>query len=83
MSPSHLTKLYAAANAMPLNAKDATRGSPSPWNVFAITPAHAIKSVTRLDASVQDRDLDMSDRIVYMIDGDDRIISLLERSCFR
>ena len=49
--PSHLIRLNVNENAMPLNAKEAIRGSPSPWKVFTIMPTQAAESVRRLHAS--------------------------------
>jgi hypothetical protein len=45
---------YVAANAMPLKARDAMRGSPSPWKVFAMIPQHARNSDRRLNVSVKE-----------------------------
>ena len=53
MFPSHLIMQYVDAKAMPLKAKDAIRGSPSPWNVLAIIPKHATEIVKRVKASAQ------------------------------
>jgi hypothetical protein len=50
--PSHLIKLYVAANAIPLSANEAINGSPSPWKVFARTPTQAMDRATRLNVSV-------------------------------
>ena len=41
VSPSHRMRLNVEANAMPLNAKEAIRGSPSPWKVLAMMPKQA------------------------------------------
>lgn len=38
---------------MPLKAKDAIRGSPSPWNVLAMTPREAVEIVKRPRASAR------------------------------
>ena len=40
---------------MPLNAREAMRGSPSPWNVFAIMPKQARVRDRRLAVSVKER----------------------------
>ena len=40
---------------MPLNAKEAMRGSPSPWNVLAMMPTDARKRESRLRVSVKER----------------------------
>ena len=40
---------------MPLKARDAMRGSPSPWKVLAIMPKHARDRDRRLEVSVKDR----------------------------
>ena len=49
-------KLYVEAKAIPLNAIEAIKGSPSPWNVLAITPKHAIESARRLRVSALDNE---------------------------
>ena len=54
-SPSHRTRLKVRANARPLNANEAIRGSPSPWNVLIMMPTQATESVKRLQASAPDR----------------------------
>ena len=41
VSPSHRMRLNVRANAMPLNAIETIRGSPSPWKVWATTPIQA------------------------------------------
>ena len=51
VSPSHRIKLKANAKDIPLNAKEAIRGSPSPWKVLTITPRQAAERVRRLHAS--------------------------------
>ena len=50
-SPSHLIMQYADAKAMPPKAKDAIRGSPSPWKVLAMMPRHAAETAKRVRAS--------------------------------
>ena len=54
-SPSHRIRLKVRANAIPLNANEAIRGSPSPWNVLIIMPTQVAESVKRLHASAPDR----------------------------
>lgn len=54
-SPSHRIRLKVRANARPLNANEAIRGSPSPWNVLIMMPTQAAESVKRLHASAPDR----------------------------
>lgn len=54
VGPSHLIIEYEAANAIPLNAKDAMRGSPSPRNVFEIMPMQASVRERRLTDSVKE-----------------------------
>lgn len=51
VSPSHRIRLNVNANAMPLNANDAIRGSPSPWKVLAMMPTHAAERARRLNVS--------------------------------
>ena len=51
VSPSHLIRLNVNEYAMPLNANEAIRGSPSPWKVFTMMPTQAAESVRRLHAS--------------------------------
>lgn len=40
---------------MPLKARDAISGSPSPWKVLAIMPKQARERDSRLSVSVKDR----------------------------
>lgn len=54
-SPSHRIKLKVRANARPLNANEAIRGSPSPWKVLVMMPIQATESTKRLHTSVPDR----------------------------
>lgn len=54
-SPSHRIRLNVRANAIPLNANEAIRGSPSPWNVLIMMPTQAAESVERLHTSAPDR----------------------------
>lgn len=54
-SPSHRIRLNVKAKAIPLNANEAIRGSPSPWNVLTMMPTQAAESVKRLHASALDR----------------------------
>lgn len=51
VSPSHRIRLKVNAKAMPLNANDAIRGSPSPWKVLAMMPTHAAERARRLNVS--------------------------------
>lgn len=51
VGPSHLMRLYVDANAMPLKAREAIRGSPSPWKVLAMTARHAAETAQRLRVS--------------------------------
>ena len=51
--PAHLTKAYVSVKARHENASDAIRGSPSPWNVFAIIDRLAVRRVRRLHVSVR------------------------------
>ena len=55
VGPSQRIMAYAAAKAIPLNASDAMRGSPSPWKVFAIIPKQARPKDSRLRVSVEER----------------------------
>ncbi len=65
-SPSHRIRLKVRANARPLNAKEAIRGSPSPWNVLVMTPTQAAESVKRPHASGLDREVVMTvDRKIF------------------
>lgn len=54
-APSHRIRLNVRANARPLNANEAIRGSPSPWNVLIMMPTQAADSVKRLHVSIPDR----------------------------
>ena len=54
-SPSHRIRLKVRANAKPLNANEAIRGSPSPWNVLMMIPTQAAESVKRHQASAPER----------------------------
>lgn len=45
-------RLNEKANAIPLKAKEAIRGSPSPWKVLAMMPMQAAERVSRLHDSV-------------------------------
>ena len=54
-SPSHRIRLKVRANAKPLNANEAIKGSPSPWNVLMTIPTQAAESVKRLQASALER----------------------------
>ena len=54
-SPSHRIRLKVRANARPLNASEAIRGSPSPWNVLIMMPTQAAETVKRLHVSALDR----------------------------
>ena len=49
--PSHRIRLYVKENAIPLNANDAMRGSPSPWKVLAMIPIQAAVMAERLSVS--------------------------------
>ena len=49
--PSHRIRLYVKENAIPLNANDAMRGSPSPWKVLAMMPIQAAEMTERLRVS--------------------------------
>ena len=69
VSPSHLIRLNVNENAMPLNAKEAIRGSPSPWNVFTMMPAQAAESVRRLHASTLLRAEFMIFHVVIMVNS--------------
>jgi len=55
VGPSHRIIEYDAANATPLNAREAMRGSPSPRKVFAIMPKDASVRDNRLRISVKER----------------------------
>lgn len=52
--PSHLIRLNVAAYAIPLNAIEAIKGSPSPWKVLTITPREAPTRTRRLQVSFRD-----------------------------
>ena len=54
-SPSHRIRLNARANARPLNANEAIRGSPSPWNVLIMMPTQIVEIVKRLHVSALER----------------------------
>lgn len=54
-SPSHRMRLKVRANARPLKANEAIRGSPSPWNVLIMMPTQAAEIVRRLQASEPER----------------------------
>ena len=69
VSPSHLIRLNVNENAMPLNAREAIRGSPSPWKVFTMMPTQAAESVRRLHASTLLRAEFMIIYVVIMVDG--------------
>ena len=69
VSPSHLIRLNVNENAMPLNAKEAISGSPSPWNVFTMMPTQAAESVRRLHASTLLRLEFMISYTVIMVNG--------------
>ena len=51
VGPSHRMRPYVEENAMPLNAREAISGSPSPWKVFAMTARHAADIAQRLEVS--------------------------------
>lgn len=51
-APSHRIRLYANEKAMPLKAREAIRGSPSPWKVFAMMPMQAREREERERTSV-------------------------------
>lgn len=53
--PSQRIMAYVAEKAMPLNASDAMRGSPSPRKVLAMMPTEARKTESRLSVSEKDR----------------------------
>lgn len=55
VGPSHRIMAYDAAYAIPLNAREAMRGSPSPRKVFAMMPNDARARDMRLSVSVKDR----------------------------
>lgn len=54
VGPNHRIMAYDAEKAMPLSAREAIRGSPSPWKVFVITPRHARQSVESVRFSVKE-----------------------------
>lgn len=54
--PSHIIRLYVEAKAMPLKAREAIRGSPSPWKVLAMIAKHAAESVRSDHVSVRVRE---------------------------
>lgn len=54
VGPSHLIIEYEAANAIPLNAKEAMSGSPSPRKVFEMMPMQARDNERRLRVSVKE-----------------------------
>jgi hypothetical protein len=56
--PSHLIMLKVTANAIPLNAREATNGAPSPSKVLASTPRQAPARMMRLHVSRRERELD-------------------------
>jgi len=55
VGPSHRIMAYDAAYAIPLNAREAMRGSPSPRKVFAMMANDARARARRLSVSVKDR----------------------------
>lgn len=67
-SPSHRMRLKVRANAIPLNANEAIRGSPSPWNVLIMMPTQAAESAKRLHASDPDRVVVMAVQGTIMIE---------------
>ena len=72
-SPSHRMRLKARAKARPLKANEASRGSPSPLNVFIMMPTQAAESVRRLHASAPERVVTMANQEVnrFQIDSQD------------
>lgn len=50
--PSHLIRLYVAANAIALNASEAIKGSPSPFRVLTMMPIEAPTRSKRPHVSV-------------------------------
>lgn len=60
-SPSHRIKQYVNENAIPLNAKDATKGSPSPLIELAMIPRHVAVIAQRLNVSALLRTVIMID----------------------
>ncbi len=51
VAPSHRIRLNVDANAMPLNAMEAIRGSPSPCKVLAMMPTQAAETARRVHDS--------------------------------
>jgi hypothetical protein len=54
VGPSQRIMAYVAANATPLKASEAMRGSPSPWKVLATTATQARNKDRRLSCSVEE-----------------------------
>jgi hypothetical protein len=54
VGPSHRIIEYVAEKAIPLNARDAMRGSPSPRKVFAMIPRDARNKDSKVIVSVKD-----------------------------
>jgi hypothetical protein len=54
VGPSHLIIEYVAEKAIPLKARDAMRGSPSPRKVFAIIPRDARNTDSKVIVSVKE-----------------------------
>lgn len=61
VSPSHRIRLNVRANAIPLNAKETIRGSPSPWNELATMPKQVADNVRRLHDSTPVKAEDITD----------------------
>lgn len=63
--PSHLIRLYATANTIPVKAMDATKGAPSSWKVLRRMPAQIPTSIKRRQVSLRERELEfiIDDRI--------------------
>lgn len=56
VGPNHLIIANDAAKATPLRAREAIRGSPSPWKVFASTATQAKVREKRERVSVRERE---------------------------
>ena len=73
-SPSHRIRLKAKANARPLKANEAIRGSPSPLKVLTIMPIQAAESVRRLHASARERVVAMAIRKIAITENPDGMV---------
>lgn len=64
---SHLIILNVTANAIPLNASEATKGAPSPWKVFRRMPTQAPTKAKSRQVSWRERELEFAAAIAQMV----------------